>query len=564
MLTGCHTIPIPITTPFAILTPHKQVVLEYKSNAVMYQIDTREYWNALANLANIHHNLTDKVHELGIIESDWPQLQAMANHTHFIIEALAEKLLNTLETLPHPRECPVARQKRDVEVVSTKRGLFRGLGTALSWLTGNLDAGAGDYINTNYNNILKLKDSQGKMIKVLNNTSHKAHENSEKIVSIQNSLESLKLDLKGNSDKSDMLDKLIITYDDYELSIAQLGDKISELVQLTQAAVKGNVDQVALKGQLWPQIVESLDPQTRSLPNLKYYVAKTTIVQVQGCVTFIDIVYNIPLISSDIMWLYRVRNIPVFRKDHYQIISNEAHYVSWDHNMVWLYAENEIANCKNLGYLLVCKKARNVEKLRDSCLYSLAKTLTPKCNYTMSQEEDIQINFEDNYLVYFIPPGQVKLSNLFCDNKEKQARELVKSGAIFVPEGCEVHIDHLTYAPLITKPHTTIQMKPRLFKPNMEILSIHPTLPAPIIVTKETSMEDEEFLKDQSVLLAADTILGEVKISPDHVIWAGVSFSVVLGIVLILVIALFVLYCKVTSFTQATKILRPRPHKDSD
>ena len=182
----------------------------------------------------------------------------------------------------------------------------------------------------------------------------------------------------------------------------------------------------------------------------------------------------------------------------------------------------------------------------------------------MSQEEDIQINFEDNYLVYFIPPGQVKLSTLFCDNKEKQARELVKSGAIFVPEGCEVHIDHLTYAPLITKPHTTIHMKPRLFKPNMEILSIHPTLPVPIIVTKEISMEDEEFMKDQSVLLAADTILGEVMINPNHVVWAGVSFSVVLGIVLILVIALFVLYCRVTSLTQATKILRPRPHKDSD
>merc|ERR1711872_958604 len=148
----------------------------------------------------------------------------------------------------------------------------------------------------------------------------------KKIVSIQNSLESLKLDIKGNSDKSDMLDKLIITYDDYELSIAQLGDKISELVQLTQAAVKGNVDQVALKGQLWPQIVESLDPQTRSLPNLKYYVTKTTDVQVLGCVTFVIIVYNIPLITSDIMWLYTVRNIPVFREDHYQLINNEAHY----------------------------------------------------------------------------------------------------------------------------------------------------------------------------------------------------------------------------------------------
>ena len=114
------------------------------------------------------------------------------------------------------------------------------------------------------------------MIKVLNHTSHKAYENAAKISNIQDSLESLKLGLKANMDKSDLIDKLLITYNDYFLSIQQLGTKISDLIQLTQAAVKGNVDQVALEGSLWPQIVESLDPQTRSFPNLKFYVAKTT------------------------------------------------------------------------------------------------------------------------------------------------------------------------------------------------------------------------------------------------------------------------------------------------
>ena len=564
MLTGCHTTPIPYSSPFAIMTPFKQIVLEYRANALMYSINTLDYWNALTNLANIHHDLTDKVKEFGIKESDWSQLGAIANHTHYNIEALAEKLLNTLETLPHPTDCPTTRQKRDIEVVPSRRGLFKGLGNALSWLTGNLDAEAGHFINQNFNNILKLKESQGKMIRVLNSTSHKAHENSEKIASIQNSLDNLKLDVKTNSEKSDMLDKIIITYDDFELSIAQLGEKISELVQLTQAAVKGEVDQVALKGQLWPQIVEALDPQTRSMQNLKFYVARTAIVEVEGCVTQINIVYNIPLVSSDMMYLYRVWNIPVYRKDHYQMITNKAQYVSWDQNRVWLYEEDEIAKCSDLGYLLVCKKARAVEKLRDSCLYSLAKTLTPKCNYTKAQEAEIQINFEGNYLVYFLPKGQVKLQNLFCDNTEKQARELVRSGAIFIPEGCEVHIDHLSYAPLIKKPHKTIEMKPRLFKPNMDILSLHPTLPAPKVITRQTDMEEEDFLSDQADLQDADRILGQLNISPDHIVWAGVSISVVLAITLILVIALFGMYCKVSSMAQATRVLRPRPHQDSD
>ena len=256
--------------------------------------------------------------------------------------------------------------------------------------------------------------------------------------------------------------------------------------------------------------------------------------------------------------------MPVFRDNHYQSICNEAQYVAWDHNQVLQYSKEEINRCKDLGYLLVCKKATNIEKLRASCLYSLAKNLSPKCNYTSSKVENIQIQFENQYLVYFVPPGKVKLSNLYCDNHEKQTRELVKSGAIFVPEGCEIHIDDITYAPLITKPHTTIQIKPRLFKPDMEILKLHPTMPAPQIIVKDKSQEHESFLSDQADLEDADSILGEIKLNPDHVIWAGISFSTVLGIMLILITALFVLYCKVSSFAQVTKRYRTRPHQDSE
>ena len=445
MVVGSGATPIPISNPFAIFTPYNQIIIENRANAVLYQIDTTAYWNALTNLAQLHTNLTEKAIDLNISNSDWPQIHSLSNHTHIIIESLAAKLLNTLETLPHPRACSLSRHKRDVEVVSTKRGLFQGLGTALSWLTGSLDSEAGSYINLNYNNVKRLQESQGKLIKVLNHTSHKAHENAAKIANIQDSLESLKLDLRADMDKSNLIDKLLITYNDYFLSIQQLGTKISDLIQLTQAAVKGNVDQVALEGSLWPQIVESLDPQTRSFPNLKFYVAKTTQVQVEGCITLINIIYNIPLISSNKMWLYKVRNMPVFRDNHYQSICNKAEYVAWDHNHVLQYSKEEIDACKDLGYLLVCKKAKNIEKLRASCLYSLAKNLSPKCNYTTSKVEKIQIQYENQYLVYFIPPGKVKLSNLYCDNQEKQARELVKSGAIFVPEGCEIHIDDITY-----------------------------------------------------------------------------------------------------------------------
>ena len=254
----------------------------------------------------------------------------------------------------------------------------------------------------------------------------------------------------------------------------------------------------------------------------------------------------------------------VFRDNHFQSICNKADYVSWDHNYILQFSKAEIDACKDLGYILVCKKSKNIEKLRSSCLYSLAKNLSPKCNYTSSDVEQIQIQFENQYLVYFLPPGKVKLSNLYCDNDEKQTREMINSGAIFVPEGCEMLIDGITYAPLITKPHTIIQYKPRLFKPDMEILKIHPTLPSIKTVTKERSHDDSVFLNDQADLAKADSILGEIKLAPDHVIWAGISFSTVLLMMLVLIIVLFVLYCKMSNISCVAKRYRTRPHHGSE
>ena len=121
-----------------------------------------------------------------------------------------------------------------------------------------------------------------------------------------------------------------------------------DLIQLTQAAVKGNVDQVAFEGSLWPQIIDSLDPQTRSFPNLKYYVQKTTKVQVEGCITLINIIYNIPLIDSNKLWTYKIVRTPVFRDNQFQSISNKADYVSWNHNNILEFSKAEIGVCKDL------------------------------------------------------------------------------------------------------------------------------------------------------------------------------------------------------------------------
>ena len=156
--TSCK--PIPITSPFAIFTPFKQMILQSRSTAILYPIDSTNYWNALSNLAQIHQNLTDRADSFNISNIEWPQFGSLANHSHMLIESMSERLLNTLEVLPHPETCRLSRHKRDINVVP-RHGLFQGIGKALSWLTGSLDSDTGEYININFNNVKRLRKAQG-------------------------------------------------------------------------------------------------------------------------------------------------------------------------------------------------------------------------------------------------------------------------------------------------------------------------------------------------------------------------------------------------------------------
>ena len=98
----------------------------------------------------------------------------------------------------------------------------------------------------------------------------------------------------------------------------------------------------------------------------------------------------------------------------------------------------------------------------------------------------------------------------------------------------------------------------------MKILKIHPTLAPVKTNSKDVSQDETDFLKDQADLQKADTILGEIKLAPDHVILAGISFTTVLVILLILIVILFVLYCKLSRMTCGTQRYRSRPHQDSE
>ena len=89
---------------------------------------------------------------------------------------------------------------------------------------------------------------------------------------------------------------------------------------------------------------------------------------------------------------------------------------------------------------------------------------------------------------------------------------------------------------------------------------------APIINISQHSEDETMFWQDQADLGSAQTMLDSIDLAPKHVIIAGISFTSVLAILLIAVIALFILYCKPACIGCYCKkeMRKSRVHRDSD
>ena len=72
-------------------------------------------------------------------------------------------------------------------------------------------------------------------------------------------------------------------------------------------------------------------------------------------------------------------------------------------------------------------------------------------------------------------------------------------------------------------------------------MKLHPTLTPPVNLTYKSDVDTQEFVNNQQDLVLSSQILGDMKMSPDHVVIYGISFSLVLLLTLILVCILYVL-----------------------
>ena len=136
--------------------PHTPMVLIEEYTFITHHTDAKIHFAHLHHLTILYDQITINLHSIShkLNIGQRATLRLIGQ----IIQDTAENMLSYIDMLPQALECQAhtpTRAKRSAEFIDT--GVFPGIGKALSWLTGTLDSSAAKYINSNTDNLNKLK-----------------------------------------------------------------------------------------------------------------------------------------------------------------------------------------------------------------------------------------------------------------------------------------------------------------------------------------------------------------------------------------------------------------------
>ena len=315
-------------------------------------------------------------------------------------------------------------------------------------------------------------------------------------------------------------------------------NEINDLVYEWQFATMGFLGQKALNDHLWSFIWQTLDPPTRAYANVRHLVKYGAEVAIESCHTHVWLHINVPLLSQEKHFAFKTNAFPVLQDTHYVILKSYPYMIMWDDEKTYEYTEEEFNLCKQLKRLVICKPPQIIESLQNSCMFSLVKRLSPKCEIVPAKEVNNKLIFQDNFLTYYLGHNQSQLITEVCPGGHSRTTEIKDQGTIALPHRCKLLINGLTYENKISDTSHTVNTKPQFFTPDFHFKipqQWNYTTPAP-----DTDHAETVFENDMKNLEISSDILGNLEIAPDHIIIASISFT---SMLLITVIAIIVLYC---------------------
>ena len=523
--------------------PHTPMVLINQYSFITHHTDARIHFAHLHHLTILYDQITINLHnirhEMNVGQRATLRLIAK------IIQDTAENMLDYIDMLPQALECQAhtpTRTKRAAEFVN--QGVFPSIGNALSWLTGTLDASAAKYINSNTDNLNKLKNAQSYLSSAVNHTAEIAVRNENKLNKMRNTLKDLSKILQANI--SD-LDKQLLTDEWISglLTAAKEARRTASLeTQMWIQAVKGTVYPGSLTGSFWKDIKAIIGRQTQAFTNLRYIISRITKVTIHACKSNIYMDFAIPQLSGEKMTSYEVIPFLVGKDKQFAQLKEYPKRISWDNQYAYTFKLKEIRQCKHLQTFSVCERPAKIENIHQSCLYRVANNLNihPFCKLEIT-EYNTPITHFGHYIKYNLFQNK-KVALTKCPHTQIFQKEITKSGIITIPNKCRVMIDGTTYQNTdLINTGQTFENEPQIYTPYIGNDTHTYNYTKLLISNDDTTRTNTNMIRNNLKLAKAE--LGSFEYHKDHLVPVATGTMVVIVLVVfgLSVITLYVCGC---------------------
>ena len=529
-------------TPLAGFITHTPMVLIEEYTFITHHTDAKIHFAHLHHLTILYDQITINLHsisqELNI--SQRVTLKLIAK----IIQETAEKLLNYIDMLPQALECQAQnpkRAKRSAEFINT--GVFPGIGQALSWLTGTLDSSAAKYINSNTDNLIRLKNAQSFLTTAVNHTAEIAIRNEKKLNKMRNALKDLSKILQANISE---LDKQLVTDEWISGLLAAAKEArrtVSSETQMWIQAVQGTVYPGTLTGSFWKEVKAITDRHTRAFTNVRYIISRTTKVTIHACRGNVYMDFAIPQLSGEKMISYEVIPFLVEKDRLFTQLVDTPKRISWDDRNTYTFTSKEVEQCKHLKTFSVCERPAKVENIHQSCLYRVANNLDihPFCKLEIAPNYTPIVHF-GHYIKYNLFQNK-KIALTKCPHTQMLQKELVKSGIVTIPNKCRIMIDGITYQNTdLIQTGNIFENRPQIYTPYIEN-NTHTYNYTKLLTLEGTTRTNTRMI--QNNLNSAKAELGSFEYHKDHLVpvATGTMVAIILIVLGITIIALYVCGC---------------------
>ena len=543
-------------TELAGFIPHIPTVLVNEYTFITHHTDVKVHFTHLHHLTILYDQISINLHNINY-EINLGQRAAL-DLVGKTIQDTAENMLEYIDMLPQALECQVhtpTRAKRSTTFVDT--GIFPSIGRALSWLSGTLDSSAARYINSNTDNLNKLKDAQSYLYSAVNNTAELASRNEEKLKKLRNTLKDLSKILQANISEQD---KKLVTDEWISglLNAAKEARRTASLeVQMWTEAVRGKVFPGTLVGAFWKDIKTTIGRNTKGFSNLRYIMSQTTKVTIHACKSNIYVDFAVPQLTGEKMTSYEVIPFLIEKSGQFAQLKRVPARIAWDEQYTYTYTHKELKKCKHLKTFSVCERPAKIESIHRSCLYRIANNLDihPFCSLEVVEQETSIIHL-GHYIKYNLFMDK-KIALTKCPHTQMFQKELVKSGIITIPNKCRVRIDGVTYQNTdLIDSGRVFENRPRIYTPYIGN-DTHTYNYTKLLDSKEeTTRNDKNMIRDN--LQSARAKLGSFEYHKDHLVPVATGTMVVVILVVLGLIVITLYVCGCPSCRR-----KPRPRRDS-